>query len=114
MVLSRRRIFQHVDLDKEEQWQQEEEEDSDREKRDLSPVLCENDPLCASKFDRNPLADSGLLDRGDPARFLSLGGGLRRNLLTLTEGVDRRGTTETVLEERNKTLRASLGGGGLA
>ena len=65
---------------------EEENERGPREKRDLTPVLCENDPLCAAKFDRNPLADSGLLDRGDPGRFLSVGGGLRRrSLLALAE-----------------------------
>jgi hypothetical protein len=85
---------------------EEEEEEKIREKRDLTPVLCENDPLCAAKFDRNPLADSGLLDRGDPGRFLSLGdGGLRRrSLLALAEGTEEE--ESEILGSANGTRRA--------
>jgi hypothetical protein len=96
--------------------EQEEEEKKEkiREKRDLTPVLCENDPLCAAKFDRNPLADSGLLDRGDPGRFLSLGdGGLRRrSLLALaegTEGDEEGGSPFGSGNGTRKAVRTSLG-----
>jgi hypothetical protein len=88
--------------------EEEEKEEKIREKRDLTPVLCENDPLCAAKFDRNPLADSGLLDRGDPGRFLSLGdGGLRRrSLLALAEGTEEEGEGGGSFGSANGTRRA--------
>ncbi len=95
-----------------EEEEEKKEKEKIREKRDLTPVLCENDPLCAAKFDRNPLADSGLLDRGDPGRFLSLGdGGLRRrSLLALAEGTEEGEESGSFgLSNGTRVVRTSLG-----
>jgi hypothetical protein len=69
-------------------------------------VLCENDPLCADKFDRNPLADSGLLERSDLARLLRLGSA-RRTLLALAEPEEDARTGGAAQAERNITSRGN-------
>ncbi len=107
-----RDLKQEPETEAELELEQEDEEEKIREKRDLTPVLCENDPLCAAKFDRNPLADSGLLDRGDPGRFLSLGdGGLRRrSLLALAEGTEEGEESGSFgLSNGTRAVRTSLG-----
>ena len=98
----------------EEEKEQKEGEKEQRAKRAaLTPaVLCENDPLCADKFDRNPLADSGLLDRSDPARLLRVGsGGIRRSLLAVAADSDdtAAGAAVGTTADRNMTIRTRFG-----